>query len=72
MDKSLKDKVRSKINILQAQKRITGTWDLIKEQNFLLNTDLLVIDKDEFINLVKEVADEMVAARLDRNTSRES
>lgn len=53
--------VEKKIRQLEIQGRITGTWELIKEKNFHLNSDLLVIERQELRDLVLEAINEILA-----------
>ena len=61
LEDKLKRLVEKKIRQLEIQGRITDTWELIKEKNFHLNSDLLIIERQEFRDLVLEVVNETLA-----------
>jgi hypothetical protein len=43
-----KEKLRRKVEELKIRKKILSTWDIIKEKDFHLNSDYLVIERREF------------------------
>lgn len=61
----LEELIIRKIAKLMLKGRIISTWDLIREKNFHLNTDLIVIDKQELRNLVLEVLNENIIDIID-------
>jgi hypothetical protein len=64
MENSMSPKGRNiitkKIRTAQASKEILSTWDLLKEKDFHLNSDFLVIQEQEFGNLIEEIIKEVM------------
>jgi hypothetical protein len=54
-----KDIIAKKIHHAQVTKKILSTWDLLKEKDFHLNSDFLVIQKQEFRDLITEIIKEV-------------
>lgn len=62
--------IESKIRKLEINGNITSTWELLKQKDFHLNSDLLVIDRQEFRDLVLEVLNETLSSPDFRNPYR--
>ena len=60
-NKPLDDLIIKKIARLMHDKIVITTWELIREKNFHLNTDLVVIDRQELRELVLELVNETLA-----------
>lgn len=60
MSQKSKDIISKKLQHAQITKRVISTWDLLKEKDFHLNSDFLVIQKQEFRDLLIEIVEEIV------------
>jgi hypothetical protein len=54
----LKTIVERKISMLEARRKFLTTWELIKEKDFHINPEYMVIDRQEFRDLVMEAVNE--------------
>lgn len=70
LSSEIKAIIARKIHRLEVEKRVMSTWELVKEKNFHLNSELLIIDRQEFRDLVLEVLNETLADPNFRNPHR--
>lgn len=57
-----REKIRRKVEELKIRKKIQSTWDIIKERDFHLNSDYLVIERKEFNEVLSACLDAIRSA----------